>query len=259
MLMSPVHVLNAYEKGRCRKGKRLTCDQASTHAGIANAGGGREAVRALKSFLGRKAYPCLGAKSALSRHALQCFCVDDIRQAPDDQRIAARVKLFATNAHQDDVFVSLAVLFPGSPLLSEVAFEQALWQRLHAVHLIDRVHHGWDGSVSDDPESCNFSMSVGGKGFFVIGLHPGASRVARRFQCPVMVFNLHSQFEQLRADGRYEKLRSAIVRRDVMFSGSSNPMLAAYGQRSEARQYSGRIVDEDWVCPFTSAKEERSE
>lgn len=157
------------------------------------------------------------------------------------------------------MFVSLAVLFPGSPRLSEIAFEQALWRRLRAIHVIDRVDHGWDGSVSDDPESGNFSMSVGGKGFFVIGLHPGASRVARRFQCPVMVFNLHSQFEQLRADGRYEKLRSSIVARDIMFSGSSNPMLARHGKRSEARQYSGRVVDEDWVCPFASVNEDTPE
>ncbi|MEP6880550.1 MAG: guanitoxin biosynthesis heme-dependent pre-guanitoxin N-hydroxylase GntA, partial [Dokdonella sp.] len=156
-------------------------------------------------------------------------------------------------AREDDVFVSMAILFPNSPTLSETDFEEALWQRLHAIHMIDRVQHGWDRSVSEDPASRNFSMSVGGKGFFIVGLHPGASRLARRFQCPVMVFNLHSQFENLRADGRYEKLRSSIVARDIMFSGSSNPMLARFGQRSEARQYSGRIVEEDWVCPFASA------
>lgn len=241
-----------------RRGTCLTRDQASTHADIANANRAKEAIRAFKSFLGRRAYPCLGAKSALSRHALQCFCADDIRQAAGDQRVAARVQLFASKARRDDVFVSLAVLFPGSPLLSEIAFEQALWKRLNAIHRIDRAQHGWDGNVSNDPESRDFSMSVGGKGFFVIGLHPGASRLARRFQCPVMVFNLHSQFEQLRADGRYEKLRSAIARRDTIFAGSSNPMLATYGQRSEARQYSGRIVDEDWVCPFVSTNEGNS-
>ena len=102
-------------------------------------------------------------------------------------------------------------------------------------------------------------MSAGGKGFFVIGMHPGASRLARRFQCPVLVFNLHSQFEQLRADGRYDKLRSTIVARDIAFSGSGNPMLATYGQRSEARQYSGRRVDDDWVCPFASPVQENLE
>ncbi len=184
---------------------------------------------------------------------MQCLCAGDIIRATEDQRITERLQLFASEAQRDDVFVSLAVLFPASPKLSETDFERAIWQRLQSIHMIDRVHHGWDPSVNDDPASRNFSMSVGGKGFFVVGLHPDASRIARRFQCPVMVFNLHSQFENLRADGRYEKLRNSIVARDVLFSGSSNPMLASYGQRSEARQYSGRIVEEDWVCPFASA------
>ncbi|MEP7097878.1 MAG: guanitoxin biosynthesis heme-dependent pre-guanitoxin N-hydroxylase GntA, partial [Dokdonella sp.] len=208
------------------------------------------AVRAFKAFIRRKSYPCLGAKSALSRGRLTCFCGHDITQPNDDEHIADKVQSLALDTHHDDVFVSLAVLFPGSPMLSEIAFEQALWQRLRAINAIDRLQHGWDSSVSDDPQSRHFSMSVGGKGFFVVGLHPGASRLARRFQCPAMVFNLHSQFDRLRAEGRYEKLRGAIGERDVAFSGSRNPMLAAFGQRSEARQYSGRCLDEDWECPF---------
>ncbi len=225
---------------------------------IANAVRDQKAVRAFKAFLRRKSYPCLGAKSALSRNALKCFCAEDIRHASEDQRIAAYIQSFAANAQDDDVFVSLAILFPGSPLLSEIEFEQALWQRLEAIHAIDRVQHGWDNRVSDDPASPLFSMSIGGKGFFVVGLHPGASRVARRFQCPVMVFNLHSQFEKLRAEGRYENLRGTIAARDIAFSGSRNPMLAAFGQRSEARQYSGRLVGDDWVCPFAAKEEEQA-
>jgi len=27
-------------------------------------------------------------------------------------------------------------------------------------------------------------------------------------------------------------------------------VLARYGEASEARQYSGRAVNDDWVCPF---------
>ncbi len=234
----------------------MTGDQASVDASSAR---GREAVRAFQAFLRRRSYPCLGAKAALTRDALQCLCAGDICAATDDQRIVAWVQSFAATAHEEDLFVSLAVLFPASPALSETQFENALWQRLRAVHVIDRAHHGWDPRVSADPASRHFSMSVGGKGFFVIGLHPGASRLARRFRCPVMVFNLHSQFEQLRADGRYEKLRSAIVARDIAYSGSSNPMLATHGQRSEARQYSGRVVADDWLCPFAPPKKESPE
>ena len=71
------------------------------------------------------------------------------------------------------------------------------------------------------------------------------------------MFNLHSQFEALRDDGRYDKLRAAITDRDVRYSGSRNPMLATHGESSEARQYSGRRVEADWRCPFAAAARRR--
>ena len=70
-----------------------------------------------------------------------------------------------------------------------------------------------------------------------------------------LVFNLHSQFETLREDGRYEKLRAAITERDIAFSGSRNPMLKQHGESSEARQYSGREVGAEWRCPFSAQAE----
>ena len=93
-------------------------------------------------------------------------------------------------------------------------------------------------------------MSFAGEAFFVVGLHPQASRPARRFETPALVFNLHDQFQVLREQQRYEKLRSAILTRDEQLAGSVNPMLARHGELSEARQYSGRIVGTDWKCPF---------
>jgi FPC/CPF motif-containing protein YcgG len=117
---------------------------------------------------------------------------------------------------------------------------------------VDAVHFEWDPTVSDDPDSPHFSLSIGGRGFYVVGLHPGASRAARRFPVAALVFNLHSQFEALRADGRYGRLRDVITQRDVAYSGSRNPMLAIHGEQSEARQYSGRKVEADWRCPFSS-------
>ena len=104
--------------------------------------------------------------------------------------------------------------------------------------------------MSRDPDDPYFSLSFGGEAFFVVGLHPKASRPARRFEHPTMVFNLHDQFEMLRRQDRYEKLRTTILDRDVKLAGDVNPMLASHGTISEARQYSGRAVPEGWVCPF---------
>jgi FPC/CPF motif-containing protein YcgG len=109
---------------------------------------------------------------------------------------------------------------------------------------------GYDRAVSADPESAHFSLSFGGEAFFIVGLHPRASRPARRFARPTMVFNLHDQFETLRAQGRYEGMREKILVRDEALAGSRNPMLARHGDASEARQYSGRAVEDGWKCPF---------
>ena len=41
---------------------------------------------------------------------------------------------------------------------------------------------------------------------------------------------------------------------DLLYSNRSNPMLRDFGQGSEAAQYSGRMVGEEWQCPFSARK-----
>jgi FPC/CPF motif-containing protein YcgG len=134
--------------------------------------------------------------------------------------------------------------------LDEEAFERALWARLQALHELDRRRYEWSGESSCDPRASDFSFSLGGRAFYLVGMHPRSSRKARRLPTPALVLNLHAQFETLRAQGVYETMRRLIRRRDLAFSGSVNPMLADFGQASEAAQYSGRLVPPDWVCPF---------
>jgi FPC/CPF motif-containing protein YcgG len=208
------------------------------------------AAQAFEAFVSAPDFPCLGAKAALAHQHITTIDAGDLDSAHHDEAIVAQLQQFASHAHADALFVSLVVLFAPAPAISEQVFEQALWSRLQALHAIDRRQFEWDPDVSCDPASAHFSMSLGGKAFFVVGLHPASSRSARRFQQPALVFNLHRQFERLRAEGHYEKLRRAIIDRDIAFSGSLNPMLAVHGQSSEARQYSGRQVGADWVCPF---------
>lgn len=202
--------------------------------------------------IGRPAFPCVGAKSALAHDGIEFFEGGDLRDGNGDRELLVQLQHFATSARPDALFVSFVALFPRTPRLDELAFEQALWERLQSLHRLDSKAFGWDASVSSDPRSPQFSMSLGGRAFYVIGVHPGASRKARRFGCAALVFNLHSQFETLREDGRYDKMRAAINERDIAFSGSANPMLAEHGQASEARQYSGRHVGAQWRCPFSA-------
>jgi FPC/CPF motif-containing protein YcgG len=206
-------------------------------------------------FLDRVArpdFPCVGAKSAAAQEGIEFFEAGDLRCPREDAALLARLQLFAARAPDDTLFVSFVAIFPDTPKLSEEEFETALWQRLQALHELDARNFRWDPSVSADPADPAFSMSFGGRAYYVVGLHPAASRRARRFPFAALVFNLHSQFETLREDGRYDKMREAITERDIAYSGSRNPMLKVHGEASEARQYSGRLVGSEWRCPFSA-------
>jgi FPC/CPF motif-containing protein YcgG len=212
---------------------------------------GNASIRDFRSRIEDPRFPCVGAKSALTQGNVDFIRAGDLRRADADATIVRELQAFAGSAATDAVFVTRIVLFESTPRLDELQFERAMWQRLSAFHAVDRVDHAWDPRVSANPQSPQFSLSIGGRAFYVVGLHPGSSRRARQFRCAALVFNLHSQFESLRADGRYDKLREAITARDVAYSGSRNPMLAVHGVVSEARQYSGRQVDAEWRCPFS--------
>jgi FPC/CPF motif-containing protein YcgG len=45
-------------------------------------------------------------------------------------------------------------------------------------------------------------------------------------------------------------VQEVIRNRERNLQGNLNPNLADFGTRSEARQYSGRPVEEGWRCPF---------
>lgn len=198
------------------------------------------------------AFPCVGAKSALARGQMDILVARDLTSAWDDLRILpALTKTVAKYRDDRAIFRTLVVLFEGPADLDEQGFERHLWARAQSLSDKDAwVGFSPDPSVSADPEDPHFSLSFAGEAFFVVGLHPHASRPARQFETPAMVFNLHNQFVVLREQQRYEKLRASIMARDEALAGSMNPMLARHGESSEARQYSGRAVGADWKCPF---------
>ncbi len=200
-------------------------------------------------------FPCVGAKAALAKGTLEVLACDRVDSAWDDVRIHDALLRFAAAYRTDPaLYRSFAVVFDGPDDLGEPAFERALWSRVQSLSDKD-VWRGqaYDAAVSSDPESPHFSLSFGGEAFFIVGLHPHASRPARRFPRPALVFNLHDQFTTLRDQGKYEGMREKIMARDEALAGSRNPMLARHGESSEARQYSGRVVDPAWRCPFSYA------
>ncbi len=215
--------------------------------------GGDALAERFRDFIRAAEFPCVGAKSALSRDKMRILVARDLASAWDDLRIVPELtKLAADYRESPELFQTLIVIFEQPDVIDEDAFEHYLWERVQSLSDKDALWYGSpaDDRVSDDPNDPHFSLSFGGEAFFVVGLHPGASRPARRFERPALVFNLHDQFEQLRAQNRYEKLRGAILDRDLALAGSLNPMLARHGDTSEAAQYSGRQVGPDWQCPY---------
>jgi FPC/CPF motif-containing protein YcgG len=208
-------------------------------------------ARVLTDVIEADDFPCVGAKSALARGRLSITEAGSLLSDTHDQQILRDLYRFIARYRADPApFSSLAVMFRGPAQLHEEAFERALWHRLGALQRMDSLCYDWSPEVSANPASPHFGFSLGGTAFFIVGLHPNASRTARRLAHPAIVFNPHEQFEALRAAGRYQRLKDVIVRRDRVLDGIANPMLAEHGVRSEAPQYSGRLVGPDWVCPF---------
>lgn len=206
----------------------------------------------LRDMIARADFPCVGAKAAMAQGSLKILECHSLLSTWDDLRIHDALMQWASDYRAaPEGLRSLAIAF-GQPCdLDEAAFERAMWQRIQS--FADKDHwlgHPLDHRVSADPDDSHFSLSFGGEAFFVVGLHPGASRPARRAATPTLVFNLHDQFERLRQEGRYARMRDRILARDEALAGDINPMLAVHGTISEARQYSGRAVGADWQCPF---------
>ncbi|QNM83239.1 YqcI/YcgG family protein [Sphingomonas sabuli] len=210
-------------------------------------------VDRFRRFIGDGGFPCVGAKAALNRGTMRFVVARDFKSAWDDLRILPSIYAMVRDYREEpEPFQSLAVLFETGTPESEEEFEQQMWQRLQSLSdKDDWLGQPPDPRVAHDPADPHFALSFGGEGFFVVGLHPHASRPARRFKTPALVFNLHDQFERLRAAGRYQPLRTAILSRDEKLAGSINPMLAEHGTISAARQYSGRAVNDEWRCPFS--------
>lgn len=202
-------------------------------------------------FISDGAFPCVGAKSAANRGRISLIVCEELGTVASAQALCDGLAGFSRaypDAGEDPV--SFAAIFETSTG-SEDQFHAKLWQQLQRVHDLDALTYPWAPGVSDQPASSDFSFSVAGRAYFVVGLHPNASRLARRAPRPTLVFNFHEQFEAMRASGRYAKLQDVIRRRDVALQGSINPVLAQFGAGSEARQYSGK---DGGGCPFRARK-----
>jgi len=208
-------------------------------------------IEEYKAFIGNKNFPCIAARAALANGHIKCMVAGHLSCPNDDRAILQFLYGFVDEYRlAKNAFHSAAIIFSSPQNISEEEFDRYLWQRLGSLTALDAQQYQWDGRVSPDVSSASFSFSIKEEAFFIIGLHPGSSRASRRFFYPVLAFNPHQEFEKLRANHHYEKMKEVVRKRDLAYSGSINPMLGDFGEASEARQYSGRKYNDDWRCPF---------
>jgi len=199
---------------------------------------------------------CVGGKSSLREGAYRFGLYSELGNAASAAGLARDLYGFVGEAASfGDAFSTYIASFTGPHPANELAFERDLWKTLQVLHDLDAPHHRWDPTVSDDPGDPRFSFSFAGTAFFVIGLHAASSRAARRFAWPTLIFNSHRQFETLRQSGEYTRFQRVIRAGEEQLQGAANPMLADFGTRSEAAQYSGRRVEDTWRCPFRVTKD----
>ena len=200
-------------------------------------------------------YPCVGAKAAFNSNQVRLAVYSKMASETTTKELGQDLKQYiAETLAADSEYMTMIAVFKDEEASSEVEFEKKLWSQLQQLHNSDDSQHPWDPGVSSNPNDPNFSFSYNGTAFFVVGLHPNASRKARRFGYTAMAFNLHRQFEQLREKGVYDNMKNVIRDRDQAYDGSINPMLNDFGDGLEAPQYSGRQVDDSWKCPFLAGK-----
>lgn len=205
-------------------------------------------VHALEAMVAHVEFPCLGAKSVFRRGTVEHAVLDDMTDPAVPEQLLARLAAFARSIEGQDGFHSFLATFRGPVAVDEAAFETALFDLLQRIH--DADGGAWAPGVGSEPNDPHFAFSAGGTAYFIVGLHPAASRVARRAPLPTLVFNPHAQFERLREEGRFDGMRTTIRRRDTELQGFVNPMVADHGDSTEAMQYSGRRHGADWTPPL---------
>lgn len=210
-------------------------------------------VAQFRHYVQESWFPCVGARSALNRGRMEFGSYRALGDEGSARALCDDLSAFSSKYRCPGADpASFVALFEQS-VTDEADFTDGLWRHLQVMHDVDGLTHEWDPTVSSNPMSDAFSFSIGERAFFVVGLSPQSSRIARRAPCPCLVFNFHDQFEALKANGKYAGMQKVIRVRDIALQGFINGSLTSFGDSSEARQYAGDVTADDWVCPFKPA------
>lgn len=205
----------------------------------------------IQSFVLQNNYPCVAAIRSVKHRDFRIGTYRRFGTGESGRELRRDLQAYLKEQRRtgSTYFTYWAVYDAEPQALTESDFEASLWRELSHLTSAEERAADWGDNVSD-PEQPGFCLSIDGTAFFVVGLYPGSSRVARRFSRPALVFNTLEQFENLERSGEYEPMKRAIRSRDLKLQGSVNPMVALHGDKWEAIQFSGRANPSTWKCPF---------
>lgn len=193
----------------------------------------------LSRFIFQTDFPCIMAKSLFKKGNVQTYSIKDPLHPKTQKFVLERMYGFIEEFRRAPEKLSSFIVGLEVGKLSFPEFEKIFWKFLSDIYLLDKELYSHDSRVSADPYEGNFSFSIKEESFFILGLHPESPRKSRRFSIPTIVFNPHEQFERLRKEGVFKKIRTLIRRKDEELQGEKNPMLSDFGGRSEVFQYLG--------------------
>lgn len=206
-------------------------------------------LAAFQDFILKENHPCIMAQTVFEMDSVDFHSYANFGTRETGKLMMQDIKAYIKNYDfNSNEFFTFIAGFDENTKYSEKEFEALLWQQLQHLHDLD--NEPWDPDVSNNADSEEFSFSLFKRAFYIVGLHPNSSRMARQSPFPAIVFNLHWQFEKLREMGSYQVVRDRIRQRDEELQGTINPMMEDFGKGSEAKQYSGRKVGKEWKCPF---------
>lgn len=198
-------------------------------------------------------FPCIGARSAFARGSYRFGFYKDLAHRSSVIAMGRDLRRFVMEYEQLGDFTTFIASFKYPQQTTEAAFEKLLWQHLQLMHDLDATS-GWDPNYSPNPDDPGFAFSFTNCAFFVVGMHPGASRFARKAAFATLVFNPESQIRRLKEAGEIDKFARTVRDRDIQYQGSINPSLPTDHTTTggEARVYSGMAhrPNASWKCPF---------
>lgn len=205
----------------------------------------------LSAFIMDKNFPCIMAKSVFKNGFLNIHEITTLEDENVMRDVLEKFYIFIDNYRRyPNKLSSFIITIKNAAYKDFSSFETNFWMFLKTLHQTDKKKYVHDSRVSSDPEAGNFGFSVKEEAFFILALHPKSPRLARRFFSPAIVFNPHQQFEAMRKNGMFKKVRNIIRKRDELLQGSFNPMLEDFGEKSEVFQYLGKTYEPEAPCPL---------